>query len=47
MEKVVYVIIDTNIWYETLLLNSVPGAAFLYSLNRNNIILAVPEVISL
>jgi len=47
MEKVVYVIIDTNIWYETLLLNSVPGAAFLYALNRNNIILVVPEVISL
>ena len=47
MEKVVYVIIDTNIWHETLLLNSVPGAAFLYALNLNKFILVVPEVISL
>jgi hypothetical protein len=47
MQENVYVIIDTNIWYETLLLNSVPGAAFLYALNQNNFILVVPEVISL
>jgi rRNA-processing protein FCF1 len=45
LNKPVCVLLDTNTWRENLLLRTALGSALLYTINRQNVKIALPEVV--